>query len=241
MNKYQEQLFAKTTMSLTSIDDKSLEKVMVDAEKITIYQNMDYRKKDYLFTINNSSIESLEISERVYKTNDGKLEVNISFEKPFDSLIVNFKNAVVDPCSFKVDFVGADKKAFDDKVKSDERKALIKGMGLCVASGHNLLNIYWMNTNDKVAYTSVKLYYGITLLMEQFKIDSGKFYLAIPNLAFGKYSFVIGQYGKDDKLIFETDIIEIDLTDKIMKKLNDIQSSVEKVAAYTRPHIVARR
>ncbi|MFA6377335.1 MAG: hypothetical protein WCW63_01785 [Acholeplasmataceae bacterium] len=241
MNKYQEQLFAKTTLSLTSGEDKSPEKVIVDDEKITIYQNMDYRKKDYLLTINNSSIESLEISKRVYKTNDGKIDVNISFEEPFDSIIVNFKNAVVDPCSFKVDFVGADKKAFDDKVKSDERKALIKGMGLCVASGHHLLNIYWMNTNDKVAYTSVKLYYGITLLMEQFKIDSGKFYLAIPNLAFGKYSFVIGQYGKDDKLIFETDIIEIDLTDKIMKKLNDIQSSVEKVAGHTRPHILGGR
>jgi hypothetical protein len=247
MNKYQEQLLAGTTISLTSCDDKSQEKVIMDAEKISIYQNIDYHKTDYLFAINNSSLESLEILGKLYKASEGKIEVKISFEKPFASLIVHFKNGVVNPCSFTVDFLKADKKAYDDKVISDERNALINGMDISIGVGQNLLNIYWKNTNNSVAYTSVKLYYKNTLFMEEFKIDSGKFYLAIPNLAYGTYSFVLGQFTKDGKPLIETDLTKIELadsknglTDKLIVKLNDIEESVEKVAAHTRPHIIHR-
>ena len=241
MNKYQEQLLAGTTMSLISCDDKSQEKVLMDAEKITIYQNIDYHKTDYLFSINNSSLESLEILGKLYKASEGKIEINISFEKPFASLIVHFKNDVADPCSFKVEFVKADKKTFDDKVISDERNALINGMDLRLASGQNLLNFYWKNTNEKVAYTTVKLYYENTLLMEQFKVDSGKFYLAIPNLAHGSYSYAVGQYDQNGKLIIETELTKIKLADQLMAKLDEIKAAVEKVAGYTRPHIVGGR
>ena len=49
-------------------------------------------------------------------------------------------------------------------------------------------------------------------MLAQYKVDEGAFFKSISGLAYGFYEYVVKQFGKDDKLLLETDKIKFSIS-----------------------------
>ena len=73
-----------------------------------------------------------------------------------------------------------------------------------------MVNVYFKPCCDDYVRTEIVLYRD-DMLLAKFKVDDDFYFKSISGLAYGKYDFVLRQYGKDDFLIFETDYIQFQI------------------------------
>ena len=105
-------------------------------------------------------------------------------------------------------------------VRWNEEKAKIT-----VSTGFELVNIYFQPCNDNYARTEISLYKD-NMMLAKYKVDEETFFKSITGLAYGKYSFVLKQFDKDNTILLETEHIEFTIyspkTHGIMPEINVI-------------------
>ena len=133
-------------------------------------------------------------------------ELVLDFSDRITKVKFSFVNNLADDYVMEVIYVEADKDEYNRRKAAEDRLRMIAAANIKSETGADLVNIFYSPCSDVYDHTTVILYKGDRML-EKRDVDKDKFYLAINNLAYGEYSFVLSQYAKDGSLIFETDRI----------------------------------
>ena len=181
----------------------------------TIEQNGDIFNTKFDFTLNeNSNIEScfaLFNSEwLICEKKDDCFCTILDFEKRIEKIKITFKDNIVDEYVFIIKYVEADRDLYYRMQAESQRQAYIETAQIKCATGADLVNVYFKPCCDDYVRTEIVLYRD-DMLLAKFKVDDDFYFKSISGLAYGKYDFVLRQYGKDDFLIFETDHIQFQI------------------------------
>lgn len=97
------------------------------------------------------------------------------------------------------------KREEERKRKEEEnRKDLIESAQIKVSRGTNLIMIYFRPSTYDYRRTEIKLYKDGIFLTE-YKVDKEVYFKSIEGLAHGMYEFILKQFDKKNRVIFETD------------------------------------
>lgn len=118
----------------------------------------------------------------------------------------SFMNGLADDYIMDVVYVEADKDKYYLKKAEEDRRALIEKAKIKVSTGASLVNICFAPCSDDYAGTEIELYSDHNL-MAKYKVPEEQYFKSIEGLAYGSYSFVLRQYDKHGKIIFQTDEI----------------------------------
>ena len=206
MNKYQLEFFNQLHIKPKETENK-LEKYVLEGEVMTIKQNRNYNINKYDFIIEGVAVNSIVkiegLNGRTWKE-IGKTHFSLDFNNKFSKIKIHFLNDIVDPIVLILIMEDADKEAYDlelEKIKKEEHK---KQVNLEVASGYNLINVYFSCVSGmRYNYSIINLYRNGRRI-GRYTVDGIEF-LAIPNLASGDYQVSIEQYDFDRKLIYSSE------------------------------------
>lgn len=206
MNKYQLEFWKYLTLIEDETDNK-LETFSIENEKIKINQNKNYNIKKYNFTIKGDAINSIEKIEglkgKVWKK-IGETKFQLDFDNKISKIKIHFINRIIDPIVFDIEMEDADKKAYDyelERKRKDYEKSVVD---LEIATGVNLINVYFNElTNKEYSYSVISLYRKDRKI-GVYKLKATNF-LSIPNVASGEYEISIEQYNSDDELIYRSE------------------------------------
>ncbi len=233
MDKYQRFLMSinHSYYGLATNGQLSKDNILVE-KKIVLTQNEDITISDYVLYIANDSIDSIfavkgtaeeEFAKEVdpvYSSskneNQDRFFISINFEDNFDSIKIIFKNNLADNLCLPVSYVLADKEKYYAKKEQERKDNLLKTANIKVSTGADLVNIYFQPCCDKYEYTEIQLYIPNDpdkkpinwSIIKKFKVDIEDYYKSINGLAYGKYSFVLKQFDKNNTVILETEHIE---------------------------------
>ena len=206
MNKYQLEFFNQLHIKPKETENK-LEKYVLEGEVMTIKQNRNYNINKYDFIIEGVAVNSIVkiegLNGRTWKE-IGKTHFSLDFNNKFSKIKILFLNDIVDPIVLILIMEDADKEAYDlelEKIKKEEHK---KQVNLEVASGYNLINVYFSCVSGKRYNYSIINLYRNGRRIGRYTVDGIEF-LAIPNLASGDYQVSIEQYDFDRKLIYSSE------------------------------------
>lgn len=206
MNKYQLEFFNQLHIKPKETENK-LEKYVLEGEVMTIKQNRNYNINKYDFIIEGVAVNSIVkiegLNGRTWKE-IGKTHFSLDFNNKFSKIKIHFLNDIVDPIVLILSMEDADKEAYDlelEKIKKEEHK---KQVNLEVASGYNLINVYFSCVSGKRYNYSIINLYRNGRRIGRYTVDGIEF-LAIPNLASGDYQVSIEQYDFDRKLIYSSE------------------------------------
>ena len=206
MNKYQLEFFNQLHIKPKETENK-LEKYVLEGEVMTIKQNRNYNINKYDFIIEGVAVNSIVkiegLNGRTWKE-IGKTHFSLDFNNKFSKIKIHFLNDIVDPIVLTLIMEDADKEAYDlelEKIKKEEHK---KQVNLEVASGYNLINVYFSCVSGKRYNYSIINLYRNGRRIGRYTVDGIEF-LAIPNLASGDYQVSIEQYDFDRKLIYSSE------------------------------------
>lgn len=215
--------------------------VLTQNEDITINDYMLYIANESISSIyaikGETQIELSKELDPVYSSkggNQNRFFVPISFEDKLESLKIVFKNKLADDLTLAVSYVLADKEKYYAKKEQEYKDNLLKTADIKVSTGADLVNIYFQPCCDKYEYTDIQLfipkeeivkgYYAdgrkvveipAWSLIKKCKVDVEDFYKSISGLAYGKYSFILKQYDKNNNLLLETDYIEFSIVEPV--------------------------
>ena len=88
---------------------------------------------------------------------------------------------------------------------------MLKIANIKVSTGADLVNIYFQPCCDNYACTEIALYKE-NMMLAKYKVEEDVFFKSINGLAYGKYSFILKQYDKDNAIILETGHIEFTIS-----------------------------
>ena len=235
MDQYQINLINRTTnIALTS--SEGCGKAEIKGGEIVFTQNENYKVTSYTFEFANSSIESIDIDGQKY-SGVGTFKVAIDFNLKKKKLTVHFKNNFGDPYTFDLKYIDADKSSFDIKVDEENKARLLQVARIHAKTGIDLINVYWCNCCNEVAYTKVTLYEkeGRQLLVS-YNSEPNVFFKSVTGLAFNEYIVQVEQLAKDDKVIISTELnIQIkDLYNEVNKGLNELKTALGEVKSQVR-------
>lgn len=217
MDKYQKELFNDSAFGLYSVKTNAIvDRINSVPEKLVIKQDDDYTSKEYLFDIYTAYpvIDKIEFegeSSHNRIENKGKhVKVILSFDSKANTIVIHFANDLADPYKIELEYVEADKAAYDKRLEEEKIKQLGTIANVKVSSGDALINVRFQPVSDLFSYSKIELYCEGSL-MAKYKTEEDVYFKSITGLAYGKYQVKLIQYDKNDKVIFTSDLISISL------------------------------
>ena len=140
----------------------------------------------------------------------GKCKIILDFENRIKKVKFAFACAIADDLIFTVRYVEADKQAYYAEIAHKEMLERIKKANIQIKTGLNLVNIFFCACSDDYVRTEFQLYTDSGQLMKKIKVPEDEFFVAVPNLAYGRYYFIAEQFASDKKL-FTTEKIEFQI------------------------------
>lgn len=139
--------------------------------------------------------------------------VDINFNDRIEKIKFVFNNNFVDPMEFELVYKESSKEAYYQKVEAKNRQSLIDSAQIKIATGNDLVNVYFQPCNDQCTKTVIELFSTSNgrMLLGKFTVDEGMFFKSITGLAYGHYEIKVTQYGKDNNALFTSDAIPFEL------------------------------
>lgn len=213
--------------------------VITQDEDITKIKYNLYLEGEYIvkaFFIKNKKETLLKTEE--YKTTGkcGRVHqyflCELNFEDKIDGIKISFIDGLADDLFIPIVFIEADKEKYYAKKEQERKDNLLKVANIKVSTGTDLVNIYFQPCCDSYEYTEIQLYipkdyvtvggpYGPVKkpstwsMIKKSKVDIEDFYKSISGLAYGKYSFILKQYDKNNNLLLETDYIGFSIDEPV--------------------------
>lgn len=160
-----------------------------------------------LITYKNGEEKSLMFQMRT----DYKVPVAVcdfTYDNPIITIIFKFGFNIIDDIKINVNTIIKEEPLVDNKNVLD--KKLKANMNMSVATGVDLINVYFQPCSSDYSYTKVEFYKDGKNLAK-YKIDGEVFFWCIPNLAFGSYEIKIAQYNKNDAVLVESEMKSVTL------------------------------
>lgn len=139
---------------------------------------------------------------KVYKDRQ-VFHYTLDFDDKITSVKIVFKNNIADDLILPIRFIDADKDVYYAKKEAERIAKLGWKASVSCATGQNLVNIYFQPCADNYAKTEITLYRS-NLMMAKYIVEGELYFKAIPDLAYGDYSFVLKQISTDEKILYET-------------------------------------
>ena len=231
MDKYQQSLLNRVTFFLQS--SKGDEKVEL-GEELVLHQNEDYNIGGYLLVLSSPIIESVTYQDRSFLSKDDQVIVDIDFNNIGKSLTISFRNGLADDCSLPISAVLSDKNAFDKKVAAQNQEQLLASLALRVATGNNLINVFWKKATPNVNKCMLKILFrgegGIDYLVNEGEVK-GEFF-SLNGLAFGSYLVSIEQFAEKELIVSSS--VGITIKDKLDSLKQEMKDGLDKVSGAAR-------
>lgn len=204
------------------------------ADTFNITQDEDITKTQYSLIIDMEDVESNPF-EGIFVHKDNQwIEVpcvnkQYSFVADFndkaDAIKFSFVNKIANDYILKVTYTEADKDKYYAKLEQARKDRLLAAAEIKVATGADLVNIYFQPCCDEYDHTEIKLFVSKDNVMtgspyssmrkssgwsviKKCDVPVGDFYKSINGLAYGKYAFTLKQFDKNNQLLLETGYIE---------------------------------
>lgn len=241
MDKYQAILLEDTCYQFF-INGKAGEYKKLKNNEIVLTQDKDITIKDYVLYIFNKyviSVTAIKGSKEIKLINGKDLDspifkykreyiyyMSINFDDQIDGIKFVFRDNFADDLIIPVKYVMADKDLYYAEQEQKRKDNLLANANIKVATGDDLVNVYFQPCNEDYAYSEVKLFIpkeektrgysseGAVIdvlswsMIKKCKINPEDFYLSIGGLAKGRYSIVLTQYDKNNNIIIQTENIE---------------------------------
>ena len=194
-----------------------------DADTFTLTQDEDINIVDYVLMVSNDAVKSANI-ESIYIFANGKWEavglspygqqalvykISINFNNRIEKIKFIFKNGLADEYILNIKYIEANKEAYYAKQEQNKKDDLLKAASIKHSTGNDLVNIYFQPCSDEYDRTEIILYKDSQMLAK-YK-DDGVFFKSISGLAYGTYEYVVKQFGKNNKILLETDKIRFSI------------------------------
>ena len=231
MDKYQKYLLDKYGDSLLNVvfvrpiqEDKRNETRYIFCDEksnsLIIEQDEDINKTQYyllvpscanryeiisnVFVYKNNEWKECEIEQKVFKT-------IIDFNDRVEKIKITFVNGLADELIIPLAYKEANVEKYYAKKEQEKKEDLLKKANVKVSTGADLVNIYFQPCSEDYAHTEIILYKD-SMMLAKYKVEEDVFFKSINGLAYGKYSFILKQYDKDNAIILETGHIEFTIS-----------------------------
>ncbi len=207
-----------------------------DKDEFNVIQDEDINKTKYVLIFGASADKYTLISGVFVCKNDQWIEIPcindeyyriiVDFNDKISAVKFLFINRIANDYILKITYTEADRDRYFEKVEKEKKDALEKAANIKVATGVDLVNIYFQPCCDEYDHTEILLYIpreeickGRTSndkevidviswsLIKKCKVSADDFYQSINGLAYGKYSVILKQYDKNNNIIIQTDYI----------------------------------
>lgn len=244
MNKYQKFILERTLCFISKDmevnDKKAVTNYVNDNDEFMIQQDENYNIKKHNIIVGGLSIDSIEIDgkkcEKIetpkHSYFDDKMNLAVvDFDNRAKEITFNFANNVAEPLTLKLKFIESDHASFDAKEAESNRQNLMAAANIKLATGADLVNVYFQPVTDNYGHTVIELYLAkgkfeqhhgsvihddwkptlqsgtIESLLGKFKVEDGMFFKAITGLANGVYGVKITEFDKSEKPLFSSDVM----------------------------------
>lgn len=198
MNNYQKQLMER--ISSIKLISKTGEEGLarIDGNSLILRQNENYHITKYSLSIESTSIESIVINDKEYKSKANRIEAQIDFDEPVKKVTIRFKMDLADPLEFITKYEFADKAAYDVKDADMRRQNILEILKLKCRTGFDNAQLYWKSNPPKASKLTILLYAIIEdqdhvpmrYLMKEIKPANNEYYVSAIDLPYGHYSFL---------------------------------------------------
>lgn len=200
-------------------DNNHFREELAIGDKITVKQIEDITVKKYFIFLHNDNFEEIYTVKNIVqepalqKCGEGitAFGIQLDFENEVDNIIIKFKLDLADPLVIPVEYIKADEEKYYAKQAQQKKDNLLKTANIKHSTGNDLVNIYFQPCCEEYERTEITLFKDNQLLAK-YKVDDGVFFKSIGGLAYGTYEYVVKQFGKDDKLLLETDKIKFSIS-----------------------------
>lgn len=197
------------TFTITQDDDINLvEYSLIIWEKIDFIENVYIWKNKQWEKVANTEIE---LTNSTGKESFPCYRIDVDFRNRIDKLRFTFKGELADDYILKLQYVEADKEAYYAEQAKTARENLIKTAAIKHSTGNDLVNIYFQPCCDEYQRTEISLYHDGQMLAK-YKVEDGAYFKSIGGLAYGTYEYIVKQFGKNDKLLLETEKIKFSIS-----------------------------
>ena len=196
--------------------------ILLNDNSIVIKQDEDYNITKYYLKFKNTVSKAI-FDGMEYKTlSQNSIIIPLDFNAKVNEITIEF-NGVVDPITIPIKFIDADKHAFDEKVKAAREKEFETKAQIKIATGVDLVNVYFQPCDDSCEKTIIELWTAEGIfnsnnyrfqpliggtpkqLLGKFKVEEGMFFKSITGLAKGVYGIRVNQYSKNEEKLFTSE------------------------------------
>ena len=197
------------TFTITQDDDINLvEYSLIIRKEIDFIENVYVWKNERWGNVTSTEIELTNFRGKVSLP---CYRIDIDFRNRIDKLRFTFKGGLADDYILNLKYVEADKEAYYAEQAKTARENLIKAAAIKHSTGNDLVNIYFQPCCEEYERTEITLFKDNQMLAK-YKVDDGTFFKSISGLAYGTYEYIVKQFGKNDKLLLETDKIKFSIS-----------------------------
>ena len=158
------------------------------------------------------AITEIEITTRGEAKKFPCYRINVDFRNRIDKIRFRFKGGLIDDYIMKLQYVEADKETYYAEQAKLARENLIKTAAIKHSTGNDLVNIYFQPCCDEYERTEISLYHDGQMLAK-YKVEDGAYFKSIGGLAYGTYEYILKQFGKNDRVLFESDRIKFSISE----------------------------
>ena len=141
------------------------------------------------------------------------------FSHPIERIRFSFDEPGIEDYEFDVQYVAADREAYERKIEEEKRKELLKLVDVqifkeYISSGSGkLVNVIFNAVSDVFSYGVIELYYWYERknqvnLLKTYRLNCGEKIWMEDKLCKG-YHFILKQFDAKDNLLFQSDMIEL--------------------------------
>ena len=130
-----------------------------------------------------------------------------SFKDKVGKIKLHFTGDLVDDLEMDIIYESITKEqemAYYENEEKQQRDALIAKTNIKIATGVDLVNIYFQPCSDGYNYSQIFLYKD-GFMIAKYKVEEGMFFKSISGLAAGHYEFVLKQFDSKDEILIESD------------------------------------
>ena len=208
--------------------DKSRIIVEYDGTTLTLHQ-----KENPNVTLYDSCLwTNLNMSYTCSTLRDGKWEeclpfdnrsecwsILFDFSHPIERIRFSFNEPGIEDYEFSVQYVAADREAYERKIEEEKRKELLQLVDVQIFKEYisggsgKLVNVIFNAVSDVFSYGVIELYYWYERknqvnLLKTYRLNCGEKIWMEDKLCKG-YHFILKQFDAKDNLLFQSDMIEL--------------------------------
>lgn len=226
MDKYQQYLFRWLGVHLASNSTSGAKDISFREGKITITQNDNYHFHEFKLIVSHPQLKEVSIQQGDTKligetVSENSQSIKLDFDNKVSSIRIEFNHNLADQIEIPIEFIDADRAAWDAKEEKEYRENLAKLASIKIIKGDFFINVLFNPLDaEKYSYSVVTLFYSyhdytsredIHQLMGSFKSENDKFFIPICNLGYGHYSLILKQFNKENQIMYESERIEFSI------------------------------